>query len=162
MLKTFSSLLFRSPLQPFNGTSKYSSNIKPIFQEGLYLSSPEFWQEFQKREQLNGKEKEKLELSFTKYWLRSSVRCTPYGTFAGSAMANISDQDSALILASNDTHRRSLRLDMNYWRRSSTRWCRCRLSGSRYFSSLIIVCILPLMLIGMPNIISRIIPVIIN
>ncbi|MFA6057238.1 MAG: lantibiotic dehydratase [Taibaiella sp.] len=114
MLKTFSYLLFRSPLQPFNGASKYSSNTKAIFQEGLYLSSPEFWQEFQKREQLNGKEKEKLELSFAKYWLRSSVRCTPYGTFAGSAMATISDQDSALILGSNDSHRRSLRLDMNY------------------------------------------------
>lgn len=114
MLKSFSHLLFRSPVQSLKNAFKLSSNIKPILGEGLFLSSPEFWQEFQKRGQLKGKEKEKLELSFAKYWLRSSVRCTPYGTFAGSAMAHISDQDSALILASNDTHRRSLRLDMNY------------------------------------------------
>jgi thiopeptide-type bacteriocin biosynthesis protein len=114
MLSPFSHILFRSPVQSLKNAFKLSSNINPILAEGLYLSSPEFWQEFQKREHLKGKEKEKLELSFTKYWLRSSVRCTPYGTFAGSAMANISEQDSDLVLASGDTHRRNLRLDMNY------------------------------------------------
>jgi thiopeptide-type bacteriocin biosynthesis protein len=114
MLKPFSHILFRSPVQSLKNAFKLSSNIEPILDEGLYLSSPEFWQEFQKKEQLKGKEKEKLELSFTKYWLRSSVRCTPYGTFAGSAMASISEQGSVITLASSDTHKRNLRLDMNY------------------------------------------------
>jgi thiopeptide-type bacteriocin biosynthesis protein len=114
MLKPFSNILFRSPVQSLKNAFKLSSNIKPILEEGLYLSSPEFWQEFQKREQLKGKEKDKLELSFVKYWLRSSVRCTPYGTFAGSGMVNISHQDSTIVLAPGDTHKRNLRLDMNY------------------------------------------------
>jgi thiopeptide-type bacteriocin biosynthesis protein len=114
MLKPFSHILFRCPVQSLNEAFQLSSETKTIFREGLYLSSPEFWQAFQKRELLTGKEKEKLELSFAKYWLRSSVRCTPYGTFAGSAMASISSHDTNIILASDETHRRNLRLDMNY------------------------------------------------
>lgn len=86
----------------------------PIFQEGLYLSSPEYWNEFLKREELKGKDKEKLELSFAKYWLRSCSRCTPYGTFAGSLMVPVQEAATDITLADNNTHIRRLRLDMNY------------------------------------------------
>jgi len=85
-----------------------------IFQEGLYLSSPEFWKEFQKRGQLSDKEKNKADLSYAKYWLRSCSRCTPYGTFAGSAMIGVTGESSSLVLQDRGRHRRSLRLDMNY------------------------------------------------
>lgn len=114
MLQHFSSILLRTPLQSLNLAYKPSATTTAIFEEGLYLSSPEYWKEFQKREELKGKNKEKLELSFAKYWLRSCSRCTPYGTFAGSAMAKVTGDATQLSLAENHTHTRRLRLDMNY------------------------------------------------
>ncbi len=114
MLQHFSNILLRTPLQSLNLAYRPSATTSAIFEEGLYLSSPEYWKEFQKRAELTGKNKEKLELSFAKYWLRSCSRCTPYGTFAGSAMAAIADEDTRLSLGENNIHTRRLRLDMNY------------------------------------------------
>jgi len=114
MLYPFSHVLFRSPLQNLHNVDKKDANPIAIFQEGLYLSSPEFYHEYQRKEQLKDKEREKLELSFNKYYLRSCVRCTPYGTFAGSSLANISSQETNIVLESNAVHNRKLRLDMNY------------------------------------------------
>jgi thiopeptide-type bacteriocin biosynthesis protein len=114
MLHHFSNILLRTPLQSLKLAYNPSAATSPVFEEGLYLSSPEYWNEFLKREELKGKDKEKLELSFAKYWLRSCSRCTPYGTFAGSAMAAIAAGDTSLGLGDNHTHIRRLRLDMNY------------------------------------------------
>ncbi len=114
MLHHFSNILLRTPLQSLKLAYSPSVNTSPIFEEGLYLSSPEYWNEFLKRAELKGKDKEKLELSFAKYWLRSCSRCTPYGTFAGSAMAAINAEATNLGLGDNNTHTRRLRLDMNY------------------------------------------------
>ena len=55
-----------------------------------------------------------MDLSYAKYWLRSSARCTPYGTFAGTAMVGITQEVSSLSLQPCNQHRRSVRLDMNY------------------------------------------------
>ncbi|WP_118952509.1 lantibiotic dehydratase [Taibaiella helva] len=114
MLQHFSNILLRTPLQSLKLSYRPLSGTSPIFQEGLYLSSPEYWNEFLKRDELKGKDKEKLELSFAKYWLRSCSRCTPYGTFAGSLMVPVTDEDTNITLADNSTHMRRLRLDMNY------------------------------------------------
>ncbi|WP_118973669.1 lantibiotic dehydratase [Taibaiella koreensis] len=114
MLKHFSNILLRTPLQSLKLSYQPLSETGPIFQEGLYLSSPEYWNEFLKRDELKGKDKEKLELSFAKYWLRSCSRCTPYGTFAGSLMVPVTEEGTKITLADNSTHMRRLRLDMNY------------------------------------------------
>lgn len=114
MLQHFTNILVRTPLHSLRKAYRPDTSISPIFGEGLYLSSPEYWNEFQKRDELKGKDKEKLELSFAKYWLRSCSRCTPYGTFAGTAMAAIRDGDTRFSLESGDSHIRRLRLDMNY------------------------------------------------
>jgi len=114
MLHHFSKVLLRTPLQSLSKAYRPEADTTPIFREGLYLSSPEYWQELQKRDQLKGKDKEKLELSFAKYWLRSSARCTPYGTFAGMTTATVTDGDTQFILAPAAGHMRRLRLDMNY------------------------------------------------
>jgi thiopeptide-type bacteriocin biosynthesis protein len=114
VFQSTSYLQLRSPLQSLRDAYIISSESNPVFEEGLYLSSPEFWKEYQKREQLSEKERNKLDLSFAKYWLRSSARCTPFGTFAGSALIPITEETSLLELQRNDQHRRSLRLDMNY------------------------------------------------
>jgi hypothetical protein len=114
MFQHYSYLQLRSPLQSLLEAYTIPTESNPVFQEGLYLSSPEFWKEFQKKGQLSEKEQKKLDLSFAKYWLRSSARCTPFGTFAGSALIPITEAASLLELQPKDRHRRSLRLDMNY------------------------------------------------
>jgi thiopeptide-type bacteriocin biosynthesis protein len=110
----FPYILLRSPQQSLRQALNFNQDTTPIFQEGLYLSSPDYWQEFKKRDQLQGKDKDKLEKSFAKYWLRSCTRCTPYGTFAGSTLASVSGQDTSLVLNGSGQHVRSMRLDMNY------------------------------------------------
>jgi lantibiotic biosynthesis protein len=114
MLHPFSHIQLRSPVQSLREACNMPPESNTIFQEGLYLSSPEFWKEFQKKGQLSEKEKKKIDLSYAKYWLRSCARCTPYGTFAGSAMIPITEEASLLELQQSSRHRRSLRLDMNY------------------------------------------------
>ncbi len=115
MYQHFDHILFRSPLQSLQQAFQFPHQTDAIFQEGLYLSSPEFWKEYQKAGGTQAGSDEKLHQSFAKYWLRSCTRCTPYGTFAGSALAQISDeQETALVLAPNAQHTRRLRIDMNY------------------------------------------------
>lgn len=114
MFQPYSCVQLRTPLQSLREAYTIPAEGNPVFQEGLYLSSPEFFTEFSKKDGLPEKDRKKLELSFAKYWLRSSSRCTPFGTFAGSALVAITEEPSLLELQHNDRHRRSLRLDMNY------------------------------------------------
>ncbi len=114
MLHPFQFILLRSPLQSLQKAYHFSENIQPMLEEGLYLSSPDFWNELQKKEELTGKDKAKLELTFAKYWLRSCTRCTPYGTFAGSFLSTLTEEETSLILNESSQHIRSTRLDMNY------------------------------------------------
>ena len=114
-LEHHSFLLLRTPLQSLDRLFKIDMNkLRPIFQEGLYLSSQAYWQEFQKRNQLIGKDKEKMDLAFSKYWIRSCMRATPYGTFAGSLTVDISEKETHLVLEDNSEHTRNIRVDMNY------------------------------------------------
>jgi len=114
MYQPYSYIQLRTPLQSLREAYTIPAEGNPVFQEGLYLSSPEFLAALLKKDELPEKDRLKLELSFAKYWLRSSSRCTPFGTFAGSALIPITDKPSLLELQPNDRHRRSLRLDMNY------------------------------------------------
>jgi thiopeptide-type bacteriocin biosynthesis protein len=114
MIKSYSSVLLRAPLQSLNLANDFAADNQTLFQEGLYLSSPEFWKELIKKDDLSEKEREKLELSFAKYWLRSCSRCTPYGTLAGIKLVTIKEEETNLLLASSDQHIRRVRLDMNY------------------------------------------------
>lgn len=114
MIKSYSFVLLRAPLQSLNLANDFSANRQTLLQEGIYLSSPEFWKELLKENDLSTKEKEKLELSFAKYWLRSCSRCTPYGTLAGVKLVDIKAEETNLQLGHADQHIRSVRLDMNY------------------------------------------------
>lgn len=114
MFQPYSYIQLRTPLQSLRDAYTIRTEGNPVFQEGLYLSSPDFFAAYQKKADLTEKERKKLDLSFTKYWLRSSSRCTPFGTFAGSALIPITEGPSVLELQQNDHHRRSLRLDMHY------------------------------------------------
>lgn len=112
-MKAFPHVLLRCPLQSLADALDFGKELKPVFEEGLYLSSPDFWTVLQKAA---GKEKDKTkqQQSLAKYWLRSCVRPTPYGTFAGTATARLVADDTRLILEDNATHTRKVRLDMHY------------------------------------------------
>ncbi|HTJ11841.1 MAG TPA: lantibiotic dehydratase [Dinghuibacter sp.] len=112
-LQSFGKALLRTPVHPLSWTGRAPTG-DTIFEEGLYLSSPEFWNEYRKKDTLTGKKRAKLDLSLTKYWLRSCTRCTPYATFAGSALVGIEPGPTRLVLGPPGEHRRSVRLDMNY------------------------------------------------
>lgn len=114
MINSYPFIILRSPLQSLQCSYDLPDFFNPIFKEGLYLASPEFWQEFQKREKLTGKEKEKFQISLLKYWIRSCTRCTPYGTFAGIAMIECSQSETKFTLDANNKHVRKVRLDMNF------------------------------------------------
>lgn len=112
-LYAFPFALVRTPLQSLQDAYTISPEMSQLFQEGLYLSSPEFWQELQKAGDgvFNN---QKIKQSLYKYWIRSSTRCTPYGTFAGCSLATITDEATKFILKNKDQHFRYIRLDMNF------------------------------------------------
>lgn len=113
-MEPYDFIVLRASLQSLSKAFNLSKKLTPIFKEGLHLASPEFLNEFEKIELLDKKNKEKISRSFLKYWLRSCSRCTPYGTFAGSIVVNISEKDTKIILRDSKYHSRKVRLDMNY------------------------------------------------
>src|ERR1700743_515744 len=113
-LKPFSRILLRSPLLSLQDAFANTRNFTGLLDEVIYLSSPELYSEKMRYNELSGKEKEKLDLSLTKYFLRSCTRCTPYGTFAGSTVVDINTNETSIILADRDKHARKIRVDMNY------------------------------------------------
>jgi lantibiotic biosynthesis protein len=111
-LDFFPFIIYRTPLQSI--IKAYTGPLRndPVFEEGLYLASAEFFRESEKKAGKSIKDQEKIEKSLSKYWLRSCTRCTPYGIFAGSAIANVTDSDTSIILEKNTAHRRIIRIDM--------------------------------------------------
>ncbi|MGM1431261.1 lantibiotic dehydratase [Sphingobacterium lactis] len=84
-----------------------------LFNEGLYLASPEYFNLY-KKNKFEGVKNEKFRDTLIKYWLRSCVRCTPFGTFAGNGLIKIDEKKSNLILDNSSNFKRIARLDMNY------------------------------------------------
>ncbi len=114
MYQPFSKVLIRTPLHSLKFVNDKLAQDNPgeLFLEGLYLSSPEFLREYQKIDGV--KNAEKLKESYYKYWIRSCMRCTPYGTFAGAGLINIETNAKNLILSDPKDYKRNIRLDMNY------------------------------------------------
>ena len=112
MLTTFTRILLRTPINTFKNIH-LKDELSLIFHEGLYISAKEFWAEYQKIEFAPPKEKEKLKQSLLKYYTRSSMRCTPFATFSGTAVAAIAGE-TKLILQHPAHHKRSVRVDTNY------------------------------------------------
>lgn len=126
--ENFSKYVLRAPLFPFNLyrdlTSKKSIDddvlVKicedKIFQEALFLASPDLYKEVIKW--LHNSEKEtkktgKLKVSILKYIARSCSRCTPFGLFAGYAIGELAEE-SKIVLEGATNNTRNTRLDMNY------------------------------------------------
>jgi thiopeptide-type bacteriocin biosynthesis protein len=91
----------------FNGTTHLD------FDEGIYLASPELWQEL-KKEEYDSSKKKKKEMALLKYWLRSCTRSTPFGLFAGITVVSASEnKGSSVILSESYNHTRIINLEWN-------------------------------------------------
>ncbi|MDB4926552.1 lantibiotic dehydratase [Mucilaginibacter sp.] len=114
MIESFQQVLLRTPLQSLKNAYEFSNGLSELFEEGIYLSSPEFYEELKKTGDISKREKSKVHLSLSKYCIRSASRCTPYGTFAGCALVNVTDDETSIILGQMNEHVRHIRIDMNY------------------------------------------------
>lgn len=88
------SIDLRTPFFPFQNISEQDTSklLKDQnFRQAIYLSSPTLIDEIEKylNNTLDSKEKEKLELSVYRFFLRMCYRCTPFGMFAAFCWAQI-------------------------------------------------------------------------
>ncbi|EAY25624.1 lantibiotic dehydratase [Microscilla marina] len=116
IIDSFGWYIIRSPLFPISNTdlayqAHTSDDYKKLFdndffKEAIYLASHHLYYQFDKwlnnsREWQNKSEKEESKLIKTllKYWLRSSYRCTPFGTMAGISKPAIFSHKTEIILS---------------------------------------------------------------
>jgi thiopeptide-type bacteriocin biosynthesis protein len=87
----------------------------PIFLESIYIASPVVYDECIKWKEgdIAPKKIEKLTATLTKYYLRSSSRCTPFGLFSGCSFVQWQNSESLIVL-SDTAIERHIRLDMHY------------------------------------------------
>ncbi len=112
----------RTPLLPYSTVADVSpESIRRIYQqsliqEALYIASPDLHQSLQKwlaGETTDVKVIEKLTITLTKYLLRMSYRCTPFGIFAGIS-TGYWHADTHIRLQTHKHHSRRSRLDMDF------------------------------------------------
>jgi hypothetical protein len=101
------SIVLRTHSIPLNSINDRLTD--PLFEEGLYLSSPDFYEAFLNREKENNKEK--IDTTLLKYWLRCCTRCTPFGTFAGSKVIPVTEDKTFIQISTNEKHTKFIRLD---------------------------------------------------
>lgn len=112
-------LVLRTPRLPLPGEMTAQTIpvllSDPIFLESLYIASPVVYDECIKWKQgdINPKKIEKLTATITKYYLRSSSRCTPFGLFSGCSFISWQNNPTAIML-DEDSINRNVRLDMYY------------------------------------------------
>ena len=105
-------IVVRSPLKPTK-----IRTIDKAFLESLYLSTPVLYDEYRKNittSLKDSKAQKKLNISLYKYQTRSSIRCTPFGLYAGLSTASWGESNN-IIFDSNlhNSLKRKTRLDMN-------------------------------------------------
>jgi lantibiotic biosynthesis protein len=103
LFKDFGKVFIRSPLYSYaslfneNNESKNLDDLvrlridDPVFLEALYWSSPQLLEAVLKFKEggVKGTKEKKLMTTLKKYLIRASTRCTPYGIFAGTGIADI-------------------------------------------------------------------------
>lgn len=115
-------IIFRSPLLPLKNIF---SPVNPdqlvhdhLFLSALYIASPILYEEairYRNGKIHSAKEKRKIEESITKYYLRMSSRCTPFGLFSAcGSLEKGKGSEKSIYLPSASQARRCSRLDMNY------------------------------------------------
>ena len=108
----FGQFVFRTPLYPCNVKKDIDAYINTdIFNEALFLASPELLEQKQTKESLN--DNSKMSESLYKYFSRSFSRCTPFGLYAGCSVGKLGNEVN-LELKPLEQYTRRTRLDMNY------------------------------------------------
>lgn len=107
MYKPFNKFFLRTPLFSFDKYYRVEIN-DPIFQEALYIASPDFFKEC-----LDQKDEIKIQISAYKYHSRACTRSTPFGLFAGCSIGTIG-VNTDVQLFDKENYKRCTRLDMNY------------------------------------------------
>jgi len=118
-------IILRTPILPLkNIYVPVNYNIlmqDQVFLAALFLASPVLYDEALRYKDglINTeKEKRKIEESLTKYYLRMSSRCTPFGLFSACGAINQDEENSEgkeyITLPSVSKVKRFSRLDMNY------------------------------------------------
>jgi len=112
-------LILRAPTQPFtlafDDATIEASLLDARFMEAVYLASPALHEEcrkWQRGELTDARKIERLRATLTRYYVRTTSRCTPFGLFAGCAVAEWGPS-SRLTLAPEHATRHT-RLDMHY------------------------------------------------
>jgi hypothetical protein len=91
----FNKFLVRTPLLPFNPKEKFVIQNKD-FRKAIYIASRDLYFEmlrYEKGEIKKEKERENIEKTLMKYWLRMQTRTTPFGMFSGISIGDISDNN---------------------------------------------------------------------
>ncbi|WP_257668514.1 lantibiotic dehydratase family protein [Parapedobacter tibetensis] len=120
--KPFNRFLFRVPVLPFEFLTKtllrpeenFVNEKRGEIEEGIYLSSPVLFGEWQKLQAGTVKEPEKesrIRSSLMKYVARMATRCTPFGTLATCSIGEIGPDTSFLL---GNKLSRHTRLDTQY------------------------------------------------
>ncbi|WP_367115582.1 lantibiotic dehydratase [Chitinophaga sp. CB10] len=131
-VKSFDFYLLRMPLLSYNTIKSLHTGNKrdvaaisaalkeiyrqPLLQEAIYLASQELHKSL--LEWLSGTtvlrphKEQKLVLTLYKYLLRMSVRCTPYGLFAGCSTGSITDAPTAITIDGAAPHKKA-KIDMH-------------------------------------------------
>ncbi len=120
---TFPQFIFRSPLMPISSLRKILQNkenilsfiSEPIIKEAIYIASPSLYNEIEKLQLgkvKDDKEVDRIISSVTRYIIRLSTRCTPFGLFAGCGVGIIDIQSKIVI--NHKKFQRNSRLDMQY------------------------------------------------
>jgi lantibiotic biosynthesis protein len=115
-------LVMRTPQKAFtNAIGKGDEFLQSLiednnFLEALFLASPVLHTELLKYQQgkiTDEKTLKKLLFSLTKYHLRMSSRCTPFGLFSGCSVVHWSDDKNSITI-DNQKLDRHTRFDMHY------------------------------------------------
>lgn len=107
----FDKIIMRNPLNSIDDVNIDMDEYNNLFIEGVYISSPDYWELVTKHIDSISYKKSVLS-AFKKFWIRSCTRCAPYGTFAGSTLLNVSSKTNILLNGQND-FKKHLKLDMN-------------------------------------------------
>jgi hypothetical protein len=124
----FDAVFLRTPLFPLEflpvvcGPEPWSSETArrvceyPEIREAILLASPDLYQEMERWLAGNLTEERSLQrffFSLQRYAVRLSMRCTPFGLFAGFSCGGWGE-NTAIELAERSSYQRHTRLDMHY------------------------------------------------
>lgn len=112
-------LILRLPAQPFAqdiAEADIQASLHDArFMESIYLASPALHDEcdkWRRGELTDARKVARLRSSLTRYYVRARSRCTPFGLFAGCAVAEWGPASQVVVAA--DKASRHTRLDMHY------------------------------------------------